>query len=279
MKKIYIYYVHFLFICILISPNYGQTGILGNNIYTPILVTSPHMSASGFYLMQGGNVYFITARHVVVNSKGTLTTPTLTLTSYSPGKDGPEKNVLEIDLIKADSIREVRIHKYHDVAILRVGIDTIILGKRNILFMDYVHSKDIAKQGLIAGSALTLFDSAILSNDAFILGYPGAIGIPDIPQLDYSQPLIRKGVIAGKNLRNKTLIIDCPTYPGNSGGPVFEVDQKGLDRTMRIVGVVSEFIPFEETWRNARFGYENHQISNSGYCVVEPMDFVLELFK
>ncbi len=35
--------------------------------------------------------------------------------------------------------------------------------------------------------------------------------------------LVRDGVIAGTDLANKTLFISTPTFPGNSGGPIFVV--------------------------------------------------------
>jgi hypothetical protein len=133
--------------------------------------------------------------------------------------------------------------------------------------------------GLMWTTAVTLFESVALSSDVYVFGYPRAIGDPDIPQLDYSQPLIRKGIVAGKNLAKKTLIIDCQVHPGNSGGPVFEMDDRPEGRSMRLIGLVSEFIPFKETWVNTPFRYENHLISNSGYGVVVPMDFVIDLTK
>jgi hypothetical protein len=172
---------------------------------------------------------------------------------------------------------ELRPHKTHDVAIVRIGEIHVIAGREQIQFLPHVHVEALPDSGIMGASAITLFESAVVSNDAFVLGYPAAIGVPEIPQIDYSQPLARRGIVAGKNFAKRTLIVDCPTYPGNSGGPVFEVDYAGLVRTIRLVGVVSEWIPFREKWRNYPFGYENQQMSNSGYTVVEPMDFILEL--
>ena len=44
-----------------------------------------------------------------------------------------------------------------------------------------------------------------------------------------------------------------------------------------MIGIVSEFVPFKEEWVNETHHFSNVQISNSGYCVVTPMDAVLEL--
>lgn len=260
---------------------YSQTSILGSNTYSPILVTYRGGAASGFYWFSEASTYLATAKHVLVNRDGTLVDSLLTLTSYSPGKNGSKKGVLEINLVRAQTFGELRLNNTHDVAIIRVSIDTAI-GESDIRmhFLPYVMVKTLPDSGLVGAKAVTLFESTIVSNDAFILGYPGSIGVPNIiPQLDYSQPLVRRGIVAGKNLKNRTIIIDCPAYPGNSGGPVFEVDYNDLNRTIRLIGLVSAFIPFEEVWLNQRFGYENHLLWNSGYCVVEPIDYVIELAK
>jgi hypothetical protein len=57
------------------------------------------------------------------------------------------------------------------------------------------------------------------------------------------------------------------------------MDPKGDSYTYRVIGVLTEFVPFEETWINVNFRYANRAVSNSGYSVVVPMDFVLETVK
>ena len=109
-------------------------------------------------------------------------------------------------------------------------------------------------------------------------GGAGTLGIKDIPQIDPLRPLLRFGIIAGTNPSNKTIILDCPAYPGNSGGPVVEVEQVNISTyDLRIIGVVSQFVPFAETWVNVTHKYQNLTISNSGYAIAVSMDPVLEL--
>jgi len=43
------------------------------------------------------------------------------------------------------------------------------------------------------------FNDVLIANDAYIIGYPTSIGKKNYPQIDYKRPLVRKGVIAGKN--------------------------------------------------------------------------------
>src|SRR5436190_14803311 len=119
------------------------------------------------------------------------------------------------------------------------------------------------------------FDEVLTGNDVFVFGYPTSLGLKSDPtrplQFDPSLPLLRKGIVAGKNPRLHTLILDSPIYFGNSGGPALEVEQDGLQRRFRVIGVVSEFIPLEEAGRTI------HTLANSGYSVAVGMDAVLEL--
>jgi hypothetical protein len=69
------------------------------------------------------------------------------------------------------------------------------------------------------------FDQVLIGNDVIMYGYPTSLGLANILQLNPDRPLLRKGIVAGKNLQQHTLILDCPIYQGNSGGPIFEIDR------------------------------------------------------
>jgi hypothetical protein len=72
----------------------------------------------------------------------------------------------------------------------------------------------------------------------------------------------------------KSIILDCAVYFGNSGGPVIQVEPYSPFQThFAVIGVVSEYVPFADHGR--RFQYLN----KSGYAVAVPMNFVLELLK
>jgi hypothetical protein len=106
--------------------------------------------------------------------------------------------------------------------------------------------------------------------------YPSSIGLANIPQVDYKRPLLRKGIVAGKNSKLRTLITDCEIFPGNSGGPVIEVERYFAQSNFRVIGLIIQFVPFD----NARIpGLTRTTLLNSGYSVVTPMDFVIELIK
>jgi hypothetical protein len=62
---------------------------------------------------------------------------------------------------------------------------------------------------------------------------------------------------------------------GNSGGPVYSLFIN--DNNLFLIGIVSAFIPLEEYWYNDKYPIRNIQISNSGYSVIIPIEFALNL--
>jgi hypothetical protein len=117
-----------------------------------------------------------------------------------------------------------------------------------------------------------------IGNDAIVFGYPVSLGLHDVKhpeqdQLDPLFPLIRKGAIAGKNYGRRLIVLDAPSYFGNSGGPAVEVDRAGFAYKLNIIGVITDFVPFVDK------GQLSITYTNSGYSIAVPMDPVLELVK
>ena len=131
-------------------------------------------------------------------------------------------------------------------------------------------------QVIMSESTKPLHD-VLIANEVLIFGSPTSIGVENFPQIDPLRPLLRKGIGAGKNNDLKTIILDCPSYPGNSGGPVLEIEEEGLASRFRVIGVISQFVPVAETWLNTTYGYTNVSMEHFGYSVATPMDFVYEL--
>jgi hypothetical protein len=124
------------------------------------------------------------------------------------------------------------------------------------------------------------FNDVLVSNEVFVLGYPRSVGLDDYPQFDPRQPLLRKGVVAGINRERHTIILDLPVYPGNSGGPVVQVETAAeggkIVRKFRVIGIASEFVPVVDhlmTW----WGQDTPLVHNSGYAIAASMDAVLDI--
>jgi hypothetical protein len=104
-------------------------------------------------------------------------------------------------------------------------------------------------------AAVKTYEQVAVGNDVIVYGYPGSPGIPDNPQLDPSRPLLRRGLVAGRDPQKRSIIVDGGDS-GSEGCPVFEIDPEGYGYSL--IGVVIDRL-------------------DSGYSIVKPMDFVLEL--
>jgi hypothetical protein len=149
-------------------------------------------------------------------------------------------------------------------------------GFRQSVFVQQAGLEQLALQLVIANDQTKLFKDVPIGNDIYTFGYPSSIGLQGAPQIDQARPLVRRGIVAGKDPNRRMLVLDSPVFKGNSGGPVVE---RGSDLGFRpkVIGIAVEFVPFEERWVNNQFGYWNTTISNSGYSIAEPMDSVFEV--
>ena len=175
---------------------------------------------------------------------------------------------------------ETRVHSSHDVAVVRLGI--IINNGQGVVYdsriVQPVSTNAELQTTMARSSDLRKLSEVKVGDDVYVFGCPGSVGIQQSPKFDYSKPLLRKGIVSGVYDKAQTIVIDAAVYFGNSGGPVQEKEQLDLGNTSyNIIGVVSEIIPFVDVWENKRFEYTTVNVSNSGYAVVEPVDFILEL--
>ncbi len=252
----------------------------------PVLLTLRNKStASGFYLnFAHKELYFVTAKHVLFkkNAQGILVLKDsrATLLSYPSPVSLREPIEMELDLKKIYENNNIHVHPQRDVAIIK------LTGKREnddvVKLAEGVEKKEEFKGSILSAGmdSIKMYNEVVPANEVFIFGYPTSLGIENRFQIDHTRPLLRKGVIAGKNDKNKTIVLDCPVYYGNSGGPCVEVEQVDeKNRKFNLIGVVIEFVPFEEKWVNIPRGLVNSEVENSGYSIVEPIDSVLELIK
>jgi len=260
-----------------------------DNLSYPVLISIDDRSGSGFYLNTNDGSYLVTAKHVLFeenskNEKLTLWDKTATLSSYS--KDPTEKTpfVLGVNLEMA----KVKAHPIFDIAIVKILTfkEETPEGTWITKPADGITQKQSGAKHLLVGvplSSCRKYEDIQVSNEIFVFGYPNSLGIheksQDNNELDYSRPLLRKGIIAGKNDLKRTIIIDCPIYQGNSGGLVMECEQVNFERKFFVLGVVTKFIPFVENMKSLQYGTVNTNIENSGYGIVVPIDTILEFIQ
>lgn len=224
-----------------------------------------------------GGVYLVTARHFLFKTpspKGKVASvPLLSANklrvSYLGNQNYEEENAFEINIKKLFDAGLIKYSTEYDVALMKIASTS---NSGVVKLYDTAEFKQVKGSGensitLTEINDLGLYKDVNVSDDAFVIGYPKVLGLKEYPQYDYNKPLLRKGVIAGKYLKKQTIIVDCPSYGGNSGGPVIEIFPKS--ESSKIIGIVVEFIPYDT----------NGIRTNSGYLVAIPIEKALDLIK
>jgi hypothetical protein len=168
-------------------------------------------------------------------------------------------------------------HATHDVVVVQIAKNS---SPGRMAPVPGVQPISVAPTGFLSVNINNVqkLEDVLTANDVYVLGYPSSIGIQQVPQIDYTTPLLRKGIVAGINRSSRTIVLDCLMFQGNSGGPVLQVTHDNAFMShFTVIGVISQYVPFTETWLNTTLSYANMQFHNSGYSIAEPMDAVLEL--
>ena len=253
-----------------------------DNISYPVKIEIGSSTGSGFLVRFEQEIFLVTAKHVLYKPEGGLyfskVRTSIYLFSGSTSQQVPMIKEIDLEILMKEN--NLRPDSNVDLVILKIG--TVNDGK-----VDYVQGiKEIQNStGKLIAYPMDKsrkFNDVEITNDIFILGYPVSISTSVLKQINYETPLVRKGIIAGKNSLNKTLILDCPVYGGNSGGLVLEINvtPDGLLANFHLVGIVVQFIPFIDTWQNVKFpGLINQNYQNSGYSVALPVDYIFELIE
>jgi Trypsin-like peptidase domain len=270
----------------------AQRAIPDDNLAYPILISLGNgSSGSGFFLNTSNATYLVTAKHVLFSQPNQgLLSPHLDLLCYSRDPADPTKIQIAVDLSILQASGKVKPHPTQDVVVVELfdadqppstptGQPGATPPRPTVHVLPGVTVQSMAKTGIlgVALDAVKTFDQVLTGNEVMLFGYPSSLALQEVQQLDASRPLLRKGIVAGTNPAKKSLILDCPVYFGNSGGPVLEMDKDGFQTQFKIIGVVNQYVPFVQSGGSQTFAMQI--LSNSGYSIATPMDFVLELTK
>jgi len=140
-----------------------------------------------------------------------------------------------------------------------------------------------------------------LGDEVLLIGFPTSIGEIKTIEKEMNIPVIRGGVVSAKFRRNdhELLLIDAPSYWGNSGGPVilrpslYNVEKESSGNPPpksqtqpKLIGIVSEMFAVGMEWEVAPQKPFNDSklekqkvgsIWHSGLSVVVPTDYLTEL--
>jgi hypothetical protein len=269
---------------LVVTSALAQRAIPDDNLAYPVLIKIGTGNGSGFFLHTATSGYLVTAKHVFFDpATGNLRADGAELISYAKDPKDQSRNVLKLDLIKLRESGDLITHPSEDVAVAKLTSGNPLNTEQQkdlaARWNDSVEVKESSPSGLLSAdlSGVKKFDEVLTGNDIVLFGYPNSIGLGESPQLDPMRPLLRKGIVAGLNPAKKSIVVDCPSYPGNSGGPVLQIERQLTTSKFEIIGVVIEYVPFVEAVEVART--PGAALANSGYSIVAPMDFVLELIK
>ncbi|MEI7776988.1 MAG: trypsin-like peptidase domain-containing protein [bacterium] len=258
-----------------------------NNLNYPVKISVGNSTGSGFLISFNSNIYLVTAKHVLYQQDGatkifSLYGDNLRITCYTflEKQSQHDPIIYEVDLKIISSNNNLKFHPTADIVIIKLGV----LDEKALLNYIPGISKIQESSGAVVHYSMDLsrkFDEIEITNNVFVLGYPVSLSTVEMKQINYDTPLVRKGIIAGKNYDNKTVILDCPVYGGNSGGMVLEINQDNAGKvSIHLIGVVVQFIPFVDQWRNVRFPeLYNSNFQNSGYSVALPVDYIFDLIQ
>jgi hypothetical protein len=191
-----------------------------------------------------------------------------TLFSYEPKINGGSGvNEYEVQLTNLFKSGQIKYHPSQDIAFIKIGIPRKDAGQDSKKLLEGITKKQGKGSVGLEKDNFKLLKDVDPGNPVFVFGYPTSITKID-PWLDIKLPLLRKGIIAGKNEVLKAIILDCPAFYGNSGGLVIEAEKTSDDKIKyTAIGLITNFVPY----------YEIDWFQNSVYSVVVPMDFVEEL--
>jgi hypothetical protein len=269
-----------------VLPVRAQRALPDDNLAYPVLITLKRGTGSGFFLNTAEAVFLVTAKHVFFDpDTQKLRDDQAELTSYSKDPSDQENNVMLLNLDALQVAGAIKGHSLHDIAVVKIGIisdkeeppnNTQDSGKHTLSAIPGVIVSKMSKLGIVGVSLdhIKTFDQVLIGNDVIVFGYPTSLGLQAKPQFDLHRPLLRKGIVAGQNLQSRSIVLDCPVYWGNSGGPVIQVEATNpFQKSFSVIGVVGELVPFVDQ------GHTFMTANNSGYSIATPMDFVLELVK
>jgi hypothetical protein len=203
------------------------------------------------------HIVLVTAKHVILDDSGKVHGQL----AYRLNEKAGSSSLVRDEELKARSLGAWFLSKDADLAcrfvVRRETSDVLMIPSDVFLSQDHVHP----------------------GAPAAILGFP--LGLRSE---DYAQPIIRRAMVASSS--PDRLLIDGPSFPGNSGGPVIYVPMikvgAGLSSPLlndqRLIGVITEAIAYQEIaisqqTKRPRIAFED----NSGLSIVVPTNSVLDL--
>ncbi len=278
-----------LFICQLISLNSGcQTKLTANLANAVSINYNNNLVGSGLIYEKDSLIYLITAAHVIFqvdtldNITDNIRFDKIQIVSYSSNDYNVKKSVFEIKLHGNNSLKR---HKRKDVCILKIGKIQKVISKISNYVYTHENVRIIESNGIVNAfnnDLITKFEHIEQGRDVRVIGYPKHLDFVKRNGLrlyEFEYPLLQSGVISGVSKSLGNIIVNAPIFYGNSGGAVLYKTEGVKSKngksifyeTYTLIGIATDFIPFILNIN------DRVDISNSGYSVVVPIHFAIEM--
>ncbi len=214
-------------------------------------------TGSGFLYKKDPYLYLVTAKHVLLDDANNLIGNNIVIIAKDINESLATATTYEIEvkdlsnvIFLADPTVDLVALKIEDNAQTTIS---------NNIERPFVDENDIVN-----------FDDISVLNSVYIGGCPTSLSI-SVTDYDITRASFRKGIIS--SIYEKNFIIDCPSYYGMSGGPVFIEDSNG---EIKIIGVISKLVPLLVQWYNNRERtIINTDFENSGFSVCVKLNEII----
>jgi hypothetical protein len=248
-------------------------------------------TGSGFFVRHSNHLFFVTARHVLFQDAKVpklVLFSTNCLLTYGNNTGDPQSHRIKVNIGQAFAMNELRAHPSlsRDVA----AIHLYTSDTNNIMtpspFVTGGTQEDfnwlrMFMEQFYPPTGIKFMTNVAVGSTVYTFGYPSSISFRDGHQLDRYRPLCRRGAVADVDPIRRVIVLDLAVYGGNSGGIVIEESRPDIGNQIQIlfspIGLVTQFVPFVEEWKNSQYQYANTTVANTGYAICEPMDSVFEL--
>jgi S1-C subfamily serine protease len=225
---------------------------------------------SGVFVGDGENVFLVTATHVLFGGFGStnLVTDLMIITSGTTDAEDQGQYKFVCSLRGLRKAGRVLSSTNRDVTVVHLFTRNASITNANVTTLgEFGLALELARSPYfsLGTNILGTTSQVRVGHEVFIFGYPLSLLGRDYFRFDPMRPLVRKGIVSGKNGYNGTIILDAVTWAGNSGGPAVESFHPGINVTeFRLIGIVTQSILTPDG-------------QNSGYTIIEPVEVVREM--
>ncbi len=291
MQRIYFKIImSFISLCLCFIDVQGQKDIPSYLTKAVRIIRSGGGGGSGFYYHLDSATYLVTSAHVLyvtINDtvQDKLRDTSIELLSYNTELSNDNSTRISIKLNKSSVIfKDLK----KDICAIPIGVDRTVRNAEIVISLLY-NVKALSSSININGfdSKLSLDINNISPGDNIILiGYPSTLDTKIRAKVyDFKFPLIQSGIISGISKTYGNIIISGPVFGGNSGGAVMAKNIKitpndktiDFDYVYNLIGIVCASIPTQH--KAVIADVEGQAVSNSGYSVIIPIQYVDDLIK